>query len=533
VADEQSALLLPLLHANQDTEFGRAHGFASISSAREYQQRVPLRDYDDYSEWIDRATAGQRNVLTQEPVRLFEPTGGSSGATKLIPYTRALQQEFQRAIRTWIADLFLHDPGLLLGPAYWSVSPLDRAEQRTTGGIPIGFNDDAAYLGGWQQRLVEAALAVPSSIRFVSDIDSFRYLTLRFLVQSLNLRLISVWNPTFLSLMVNCLPQYGDELAYDLEHGSMRAGIALPAAARRMLRRDGRRASALRASLRMPTAAQRHQMLWPKLRMISCWADANAAAAPAHIQALFPQARIQAKGLIATEGFVSLPLAGHEGAALAVRSHFMEFLPVDSGGEADSANPQLAHELEPGALYSVVLTTGGGLYRYRLHDLVEVRGRIHDCPLVRFRGRQGHVSDWFGEKLNEAHVATILQQVFTALALQPAFAMLACDLGPPAPSYVLYIESTAPDKSLEQAARKIDSCLQENFHYRYARELGQLMRLRVFRAEGAAAIYTARLITNGQRAGDIKPLALDRRNGWSRIFHGGFLEHAVGSQVAR
>jgi GH3 auxin-responsive promoter len=523
VAAEQRDLLLHLLRANQETEFGRAHGFARLGSVREYQQRVPLRDFDEYHEWIDRAAAGNANVLTRDPVQLFEPTGGSSGAAKLVPCTRSLQQEFQRAIRAWIADLFLHDPQLLGGQAYWSVSPHVTVGRRTSGGIPVGFDDDASYLGGWQQRLVETVMAVPSAIRSVSDIDSFRYLALRFLVQSEHLALVSIWNPTFLSLLVERLPLYGDELAFDLEQGTARGNIAVPDNLRRRLRQDSRRAALLRASLRAP-ATERHQMLWPRLRLISCWADANAAAPAAQLQTQFPQAKVQGKGLVATEGFVSLPLIGHEGSALALRSHFLEFLPADSAGEVDRANPQLADELETGALYAVVLTTGGGFYRYQLDDLVEVTGRIHGCPLVRFRGKRGHVSDWFGEKLNEAHVAATLHQVFDSLALKPAFAMLACNRDPPPPGYVLYIDTAAPGQLLDRAVAQIETGLQANFHYRYARELGQLAPLRVFRAEGAAATYISRSIRNGQREGNIKPLALDRRDGWSRVFQGRFVD---------
>src|SRR5262249_4986822 len=163
-----------------------------------------------------------------------------------------------------------------------------------------------------------------------------------------------------------------------------------------------------------------------------------------------------------------------------------------SSGGVDPTNPQLAHELEPGALYSVVLTTGGGFYRYRLHDLVEVTGWIHRCPLVRFRGKHGHVSDWFGEKLNEAHVAATLHQVFASLGLKPAFAMLACDTDPPSPGYVLYLDTFAPDKLLDRAVADIEAGLHDNFHYRYARELGQLAPLRAFRAQGAAATYISR-----------------------------------------
>lgn len=522
VEQEQQALLKRMLAANAETEFGRLHQFSSISCVREFQQRVPLRDYDGYQEWVGRVSTGSPNILTREPVRLLERTSGSSGAAKLIPYTASLQREFQRGIRCWIADLFLHDPELLSGQAYWSVSPATMAETRTSAGIPIGFEDDAAYVGGWQRRLVAAVMAVPSTLRKVSDMETFRYLTLLFLIRASKLKLISVWNPTFLTLLLDHLPEWGDELAHDLERGTVRHHKALPENLLEPIRPEKRRAAELRAALRSSNPAERHARLWPELLLISCWTDANAAAPATHLRTLFPQARIQGKGLIATEGFVSFPMVGQAGAALAVRSHFLEFLPLTFSGEVDPARPQFAHEIDRGQRYAVVLTTGGGLYRYPLQDVVEVTGHFHRCPLVRFMGRHGHVSDWFGEKLNGTHVSQILRDVFDSLAIVPSFAMLACDTSGP-PSYVLYIDAFGPDEGLAHAATRIDDGLRSNFHYRYARELGQLSPVRVFRAQGAAETYQSMVVANGQRAGDVKPPALDCHDGWSGIFSGHFL----------
>jgi hypothetical protein len=538
VEEEQQRILLRTLAQNADTDFGRQHGFSSIRSIRDFQERVPLRDYDDHSRWIDRAARGATNVLTREPVRLFEPTSGSASVSKLIPYTAALQQEFQRGIRAWIADLFLHDPKLLSGQAYWSVSPAMLLDSRTPGGIPIGFEDDSAYVAGWQRRLLQTVMAVPSAVRLISNMDDFRYVTLLFLLHSRNLKLISVWNPTFLSLILNSLPDWGDELAHDIERGTIRATMSLPRGIREQLRPDPRRAHELREGMRAATPSQRHAGIWPELRLISCWADANASSPSAQLATLFPQAQIQGKGLISTEGFISFPLSGREGGALAIRSHFMEFLPVDSTGDLDPSHagdtaaeyPRLAHELDRGQKYAVVLTTGGGLYRYQLRDVIEVIGYAHQCPMVRFVGRQGYISDWLGEKLNEAHVSRLLQAAFSALEILPSFAMLACDTEPPAPGYVLYIDSAERGNLLDCAAAKIETGLCDNFHYRYARELGQLAPLRVFRVHGAAEIYQTAGHQAGQRVGGIKPLSLDRRNGWSRVFQGKSLAQAVGQR---
>jgi hypothetical protein len=315
------------------------------------------------------------------------------------------------------------------------------------------------------------------------------------------------------------LPLWGDEIARDLERGTASRGAGHSTPAPR-LPADPQRARDLREALRARTAAERHARLWPALRLISCWADANAAAPSTALQTLFPQAQIQGKGLLSTEGIVSFPLIGHRGAALAVRSHFFEFLQVDSSGQMGVSC--LAQELSQGARYEMVITTGGGLYRYRTGDLVEVAGHLHDCPLLRFLGRHSYVSDWFGEKLNELHVSNTFARVFDDHRISPAFAMLACDTRP-APAYVLYIDTDAPDSMLHLIGRRIENDLCNNFHYGYARRLGQLGPVRVFRAQQAAAGYLDHAIASNQRAGDVKPVALDRRDIWWKVFRGQFV----------
>ncbi len=532
VAAAQESILHRILRANAGTEFGRAHDFASVQSANDYQRRVPLCDYDHCASQVQHMAAGAQNVLTSDPVRLFEPTSGSSSAEKWIPYTRSLQREFQAGIRAWIADLFNHDLSLLSGQAYWSVSPARALDHKTSAGIPIGFEEDASYLGCWEKQFVDSVMAVPPAVRRITDMDTFRYVTLLFLIRSRNLKLISVWNPSFLSLLVWPLQEYGESLAHDLESGTITTKAEIPNVLKSVQQSDPRRANELRFALRARTPAEMHERIWPRLKLLSCWTDANSAAPAQNLASLFPQARIQGKGLIATEGFVSFPLYRHEGSALAICSHFLEFLPAAAAGGCDADHPQLAHQLELGQTYTVVLTTGGGLYRYQLHDLIEVVGRLNDCPLIRFLGREGYISDWFGEKLNEAHVAGILRDVFGSLALLPTFAMIACDARHPEPGYVLYIDCAAKDDSLRQAAACIEARLQENFHYCYARKLGQLAPLRVFRAVRATESYLSVKNRDGQRFGAIKPLALEAQGDWSRIFRGENRPEGISADVS-
>lgn len=519
VATAQRGVLLDLLRRNAATTFGRAHGFAAIRSIDDYQARVPLSSYDDYAPWIERIGAGEQGVLTAEPVLLLEPSSGSTAASKLIPSTASLNREFQRAIAPWIVDLFRHDPRLPVGSAYWSISPVARRKQRTPGGVRIGFEDDSEYLGGFQRRLSRAVMAVPPEVRLIDDMETFQYVTLLFLLRNQHLALISVWNPTFLSILLGRLADWWPRLVANIAEGQLTPPASLPPDLQQRLvalnRAAPQRAAQISAAfLAHDDPAAIFPRLWPGLRLLSCWADAHAARYVPALTRRLPQAQLQGKGLMASEGVVTFPLLGQAGAALAIRSHFFEFLPTGGGAI------RLAHELELGGCYDVVLTTGGGLYRYRLYDEVEVVGHLHGCPLLRFVGKAAHISDWFGEKLNERHVRRALDTLLARYAMNPDFVMLACDEHDGRYAYTLFIEGDGlSNAALRALLQELEHALHENYHYRYCRDLGQLDPLRLFRIRARGmADYMAACRAQGQRVGDIKPTALHHRGGWSRVF---------------
>src|SRR6185295_10242297 len=144
------------------------------------------------------------------------------------------------------------------------------------------------------------------------------------------------------------------------------------------------------------------QGIWPKLALISCWGDGPARSAAESLARRFPHVEVQPKGLIATEAIVTIPFGGRH--PLAIGSHFFEFL--DPNG-----NARLAQQLESGVEYTVVVTTAGGLYRYRLADRVTVDGWCDATPSLRFLGKEDSISDLFGEKLSDAFVAGVLDSL--------------------------------------------------------------------------------------------------------------------------
>lgn len=449
--ETQLDLLKSLLASNRACEFGRRHDFSSIITYRDFAKSVPLSDYQSIQPGIDRLRAGESNLLTSHEVTRLVPTSGTTTARKLILFTTALQRDFNQAIAPWVVDLVRQRPRILGGPAYWSISPSFQQSSENSK-IPIGFDDDVSYLGGAKAWLVRKSVVTPD-IR-AKDISGFQRETISALAACRDLRLISVWHPSFLTLLLDMLP-----------------------------------------------AGTNPRELWPDLQVISCWGDAAAEAPMSELGERFPGVLIQRKGLLATEAFVTIPFEGAH--PIALRSHFFEF--IDSSGRI-----HLAHELRPDEKYEVVVSTSGGLWRYRLRDMVQVTGSWGGTPSLRFLGRT-NTSDLCGEKLSEEFVASCVFRVFG----RPRFALLAPNSD--GNRYNFFLEGAATPESLDQ----FENALRENPQYAHCRNLGQLQPISFIPIAGnACETFLHFHAANSQRLGDVKPSFLSVRTDWEVAFRG-------------
>ena len=82
----QERWLRKLLDAARDTEFGRRHGFRNIRNAEQYARQVPVQDYEDIRDAIQRMMHGQSDVLWPGEVNWYSKSSGTtSDRSKFIP----------------------------------------------------------------------------------------------------------------------------------------------------------------------------------------------------------------------------------------------------------------------------------------------------------------------------------------------------------------------------------------------------------------------------------------------------------------
>lgn len=536
----QLKVLLKVINKNKTSLFGRAHNFSSIKKVNDFRREVPISSYESYKEYIERIAKGEKNVLTTEDVLLLEPSSGSVSSTKYIPYTRSLKKEFLKAVKVWLFDVLIHHKRLLFGKTYWSITPSLKAPRNISSLLVVGFDSDTQYLGKGG-KVIKRLLAVPEEVGKIGDLHTFKYITLLFLIREKNFRFISVWSPTFLILLLNHLKEWFPSLIDDIEKGTLSERKKLNPELRKVILKrlvpQRRRARELRKLLKENYSLSRetlYKKIWPNLMLVSCWADGPSESYAEELKRLLPGVPLQPKGLIATEGVVSFPLGKGKGGILAIDSHFFEFIELDSQNESKEDAPLpvvLAGEVRQGRRYSVVITTGGGLYRYKLQDIIEVVGFMGTIPIIKFISREAIVSDLFGEKINSYHIYNVLKQIFFKYALHPLFFMVAPeDDFQGNHFYTLFV--SFPDLServisqCRELSKEVEKCLQDNYHYHYCRQLGQLLPLRVFLIENSQEIckvYTHTSQELGQRLGDIKPVVLHREIGWSKKFSGYFI----------
>ncbi|HEY8141469.1 MAG TPA: GH3 auxin-responsive promoter family protein [Kofleriaceae bacterium] len=447
------------------TGYGRSFGVRSSADLG----RLPVVDHDDLAPWLERQRSEEGPVLTADPVLFYEKTSGSSGPAKYVPYTAALRRSFSRAFAVWAHDLIARGPRFETGRIYLSVSPSFAHGEATARGVPVGMADDRDYLDGWLRRIL-SPFWVGVGLDRERDPERFKRLTAMALLGCADLEVISVWNPTFLTVHLELIEARRDLLAAGLRLGGER----------------------LRALMADPIDWRR---VWPRLALISCWTSAAAARPAARVRELFPGVLVQGKGLLATEAPITIPYGPAGGFVPVLDEVYLEL-------EKDGDVAPLA-AARAGERYGVVVSQKAGLSRYRLGDLVEVTHMHRGVPCFDLVGRQGGVSDLVGEKLSETFVRSAIGTLDLAGS---GFATLVPVRQGGRDHYVLALDRAARPADL--LARDLDGALARAHHYAQARALGQLSPAAVWVSPGAAEAIARFHIRRGMKWGDIKPSAL-------------------------
>jgi len=416
IVKRQERELLRILRYARETHFGRDHRFHEVTSVSDYQNRVPLRTYEQFwNEYLGAAYPRLQNVIWPEHIPYYALSSGTtSGATKYIPVTRQMVASNKKAALTNLS-LFL---------VKYPQAPIFRGRIFFLGGsTDLKANEDGSLYGDLSGI---AARDLPDALRPY------------------------FYPPPDVALLGNW-----EQKVQILAEQSARLPITVISGVPSWL-------LTLFDYLKKVTGKTTIAEVWPTLRLVI------------HGGAMFEPYRRVFREVIgnetvvfqdtypASEGYVGVEDKRHELLRL-VPDHgiFFEFVPT---AELASERPtrHWVANLETGVQYAVVLTTCAGLYSYVLGDTVRFERR--DPPLFHFTGRTKYFLSAFGEHL----IAEEVEKAVTLAAEATGALVVDFHVGPIFPArptdpgrHRYLIEFNRQPSDLAEFTRHLDEALHE------------------------------------------------------------------------
>lgn len=100
--ETQLEVFKSLIENAKETEFGKDHHFEKIKTFKDFQNNVPIRDYEDLKNYIEKVKAGEENILWKGKPIYFAKTSGTTSGAKYIPLTKESMPTHVNAARNAI-----------------------------------------------------------------------------------------------------------------------------------------------------------------------------------------------------------------------------------------------------------------------------------------------------------------------------------------------------------------------------------------------------------------------------------------------
>ena len=470
----QRRTLARVLAGLAESDYGRVHGLGAVRDARDLQHAAPLVTYEDMDPYMQRMCDGDYQALLNpgRTVHMFATSSGTTAKQKLIPVTSEFVRQYRRGWNIFGLKMLSDHPNAILRPILQSSGRHD--ERHTPAGVPCGAI--TGLLARSQKGIVRRFYVGRPEIAYIPDAHAKYYTLMRFGVLR-DVAFAITANPATLIRMAETADAESENLLRDVRDGTLSAALVPDASLRRRLeatlRPHPERARALE-TLRRTHGVLRPRDYW-QIEFVACWSGGSMGHYLERLAEWWGPVPVRDIGLLASEGRVSIPFEDDTPAGvLDTQGAFFEFIPAERWH--DPAAPTLtADEIEPGQDYAIVLTNDTGLVRYRLGDVVRVRGRAGTTPIVEFLYRAGRVSSVAGEKLTENQAVEAVRAAAAMLGVAP-FEFILHPVWSSPPFYQMYTTAQpGPDW-----AETIDRMLgQQNDEYASRRKSLRLGMLRV------------------------------------------------------
>lgn len=347
----QEKTLDNLLKHGCSTLYGNEYNFRAISNGKDFAAKVPIISYEELRPWLDKIILQkQKDVLWDTPVKWFAMSSGTTeDKSKYIPVTKESLYNGNYRAGYHMLGLYGHhypDASFLLGKT-----------------MVLGGSQQINRIGG---------------DIFTGDISAILMKNLPALVKSRR-------TPESIAL----LPDWEEKLQKLAEYAlkaDIRAMVGVPSWMLVLLKKIVEE-----TGCSIPE-------IWPRLEVFF-HGGVSFIPFQEQYEKLIPSSKMNYwETYNASEGFFGVQYAPESKDMLLLLDNevYYEFIPA---GEWDNENPIALplNEVEVGKQYAMVITTSGGLWRYKIGDTIQFTST--NPYLFKITGRTKQFINAFGEEL--------------------------------------------------------------------------------------------------------------------------------------
>lgn len=359
----QNELLFSLLKQAKDTEIGKRHDFASIKTYKEFNERVPLINYEIMQPLIERSRKGEHNIYWPRPIKWFAKSSGTTNAkSKFIPVSMESLEDCHYAASKDLLCMYLNnneDALLFTGKSLRLGGSKELYKENGT-----VFGDLSAILIDNMPFWAEFSSTPSSRVSLMSDWETKMQAIVDETINE-NVTSLAGVPSWMLVLLNNVLEKTGKESLFEV---------------------------------------------WPNLEV---YFHGGVSFNPYidQYRSILPKTSFKYYEIYnASEGFFAIQDQNYSGDLLLMLDYgiFYEFIPMDQyGTEAQEVIP--LSDVKLNINYAIVITTNAGLWRYKVGDTIRfVSLKPHR---IKVSGRTKHHINAFGEELIIENAEDALKKV--------------------------------------------------------------------------------------------------------------------------
>jgi len=342
-----------LVREGERTEYGRKYGFKSIRNVQQFQEQVPVVNYEGLYPYIDRLLKGEQGILWPSEIKWFARSSGTTNArSKFIPVSpEALEDCHFKGGKDMLSIYFNNNPNAQM------------------------FNGKGLVIGGSQQL----NQFDPSSRTYYGDVSAVLLKNLPWWAQmaktpSLEIALMDEWESKIEKMMEATL----HENVTNISGVPTWTFVLLE----RILERHG---------------AKSILEVWPNLEVFFHGAVSFTPYRDLFHKLIPSDSMRYMETYNASEGFFGIQDTTTDEMLLMLDyGIFYEFIPSDQWNESEPKAIAL-DQVQIGQNYALVITTNAGLWRYKIGDTIKFTSL--DPYRIKITGRTKHFINAFGEEL--------------------------------------------------------------------------------------------------------------------------------------